>query len=84
MVTKAVDGLDSDCIFYIKEYAIHGAFSRPEPKTMGEQLVSITNKAALARWQHLGIIKCDIQPNHPTPIYYLTDFGKVVAKRILH
>jgi hypothetical protein len=83
MVTKAVDGLDADCIFYIREYAIRGAFVGPDPKTMGEQLVSITNKAALARLQHLGIIKCDLQPNHPMPIYYVTNFGKAVAKRIV-
>ena len=83
MITKALDGLDSDCIFYIREYAMQGTFIGPEPKTMGEQLVSITNKAALARLQHLGIIKFDVQPNYPAPVYYLTNFGKAVAKRIV-
>jgi hypothetical protein len=83
MVTKAIDGLDSDCIFYIREYALHGSFVGPDPKTMGEQLVSITYKAALARLQHLGIIKCDIQLNSGTPIYSITNFGKAVAKRIV-
>jgi len=83
MVTRAVDGLDSDCIFYIREYAMHGAFIGPDPKTMGEQLISITNKTALARLQHLGIIKCIIQPNSPIPAYSITNFGKAVAKRIV-
>ncbi len=82
MVTKAIDGLDSDSIHYIKEYGVHGPFLGPEPKTMGEQLISITNKAALARLQHLGIIKCHVQQGSSTPAYNLTDFGKAVAKNL--
>ncbi len=82
LVTKAIDGLDSDSIHYIQEYGVHGPFSGPEPKTMGEQLSSITNKAALARLQHLGIIKWHIQPDYSIPAYSLTNFGKAVASRL--
>jgi len=82
MVTKAMDGLDSDAIRYIQEYGVHGPFLGPEPKTMGEQLISITNKAALARLQHLGIVKCYMQPGTPVPAYQLTNFGMAVAKRL--
>jgi hypothetical protein len=82
MVTKAIDGLDSDSIHYIQEYGVHGPFLGPEPKTMGEQLISITNKAALARLQHLGIVKCYMQPGTTTPAYRLTNFGMTVAKKL--
>lgn len=82
LVTKAIDGLDSDAIRYIKDYGVQGPFGGPEPKTMGEQLISITNKAALARLQHLGIVKCYMQPASPVPAYRLTNFGMAVAKRL--
>lgn len=82
MVTKALDGLDSDSIRYIQEYGVHGPFLGPEPKTMGEQLISITHKAALARLQHLGIVKCAMLPGTSVPAYELTNFGIAVAKRL--
>jgi hypothetical protein len=82
MVIKAIDRLDTDCIRYIKEFGEHGPFLGPQPKTMGEQLISITNKAALARLQHLGIVKCDVQPGASVHQYRLTDFGMAVAKRL--
>lgn len=82
MVTKALDGLDSDSVRYIQEYGVQGQFLGPDPKTMGEQLISITNKSALARLQHLGIIRCSLQSHYSVPVYNLTNFGKAVAKRL--
>ncbi len=48
-VQRALDHLDVDTIRYLCDYAIHGPFTGPDPKTMGETLIAIANRAALAR-----------------------------------
>jgi len=78
-VQRAVDILDADTIRYLADYAVHGPFAGPDPKTMGETLVAISNRAALARLQQLGIIRANIGIVKGQTAFVLTAFGAAVA-----
>lgn len=80
-VTLAVDMLDASAIRYMSEFATKGPFAGPDPKTMGEELIAISNRAALSRLQQLGIVRCAMA-NVAKPIFSLTPFGQAVAKRL--
>jgi hypothetical protein len=81
-VTLAIDMLDVSAIKYIAEFAIKGPFTGPTPKTMGEELIAISNRAALARLQQLGIVRCTTTGTVSEPIFLLTPFGRAVANRL--
>ena len=81
-VQRALDHLDVDTIRYLCDYAIHGPFTGPDPKTMGETLIAIANRAALARLQQLGIIRASLEIVTGKTSFVLTAFGVAVATRI--
>jgi hypothetical protein len=82
MVTRAVDQLDADAMTYLSELAVKGPFTGPSPKTMGEELLAIARRLAIAQLQRLGIIRCISTATDQTPIFDLTPFGKSVAQRL--
>lgn len=82
MVTRAVDQLDTDTMKYLSEYAASGPFTGPDPKTMGEALLSISNRLALSRLQQLGVIRCAPTTIGPAHIFSLTAFGRAVAQSL--
>ncbi len=84
-VQRAIDLLDTDAIRYLSERAVRGPFSGPAPETMGEELVSISNRAALARLQHLGIIRANtaaMGEGKTATFFTLTAFGAAVARAL--
>lgn len=81
-VIRVVDQLDADSMKYLSDFAVKGPFTGPDPKTMGEQLISISNRMALSRLQQLGIIRCTSTTANQVPIFELTLFGKAVAQRL--
>ena len=78
-VQRAIELLDSDAIKYLSDFAVHGPFTGPSPKTMGEELVAISNRAALARLQQLGIVRAIPLA---TMAFALTRFGIAVTKSL--
>ena len=81
-VQRAIDLLDSDAIKYLSEFAVHGPFAGPSPKTMGEALLAISNRAALSRLQQLGIIRAFSMGSRQTNAYSLTHFGLAVVSAL--
>ncbi len=81
-VIRAIDQLDADSMKYLSDFAVQGLFTGPDPKTMGEQLISISNRMALSRLQQLGVIRCISPTTDQVPIFQLTLFGKAVAQRL--
>lgn len=79
-VQRAIELLDADSFKYLRDFASEGSFTGPAPKTMGEELVSISNKAALSRLQQLGILAFKFQNNQT--YYDLTLFGKALIKKL--
>lgn len=82
-VQRTIELLDSDAIKYVSEFAVHGPFTGPNPKTMGEGLIAISNRAALSRLQQLGIIRAiQITGSGQTNAFSLTCFGVAVASAL--
>ncbi|MEW6358769.1 MAG: hypothetical protein AB1696_20710 [Planctomycetota bacterium] len=81
-VTRAIDLLDARAMRYLSEFAVKGPFCGPDPKNMGEELVSISNYAALVRLQQLGILRWIRMPSPSGFAFHLTPFGNAVAKRL--
>ena len=81
-VQLTIDLLDADTIRYIK-LAVNGPFTGPEPQTRGDELSAISNRAALARLQQLGIIRATYDNSKAQTKYSLTAFGEAAAKNII-
>lgn len=81
-VTRVVDQFDADAMEYLSEFAVKGPFTGPNPKTMGEELLSISKRLALSQLQRLGVIRCTSMTADRVPIFVLTPFGKAVAQRL--
>lgn len=81
-VARAIDLLDASSIRYLSEFASKGPFTGPAPKTMGEELIAISNRAALAHLQQLGIIRCHPVPTDSPAVFTLTEFGKAIVARL--
>ena len=81
-VQKAIELLDSDATKYLSEMAVHGSFTGPSPKTMGEELIAISNRAALSRLQQLGIIRAIPIDDKKAIAFSLTRFGCSVASEL--
>lgn len=77
-VKKAIEQLDNNAKFYIG-LGLQGEFLGPDPKNMGEALVSISNKFTLSRLQELGIVRANPIPDAQTA-YSLSPFGLAVAR----
>lgn len=80
-VQLAIEQIDDDSYRYLKEFAsADTALIGPDPKTMGETLVAIPNKIALANLQRLGILS--FQRNSLEGVFKLTPFGSAVKKKL--
>ncbi len=81
-IQRAIDLLDSDSIYYLETFAVHGMFPGPDPKTMGEELLAISNRAALARLQQMGIIRAVPLKEPKLTAYALTCFGSALMRAL--
>jgi hypothetical protein len=81
-VAKAIDSLDADAVMYLKEFAVHGPFLGPNPGTMGQELLAISKRAALARLQQLGIVRATQWVPDSQIAFMITPFGQAVAKNL--
>jgi hypothetical protein len=81
-VQRAIDQLDADMLYYIKQFAGSNPFLGPAPRTRGEELTAITLKAALSRLQQLGIFRTDYPGGDSPPIFFTTQFGRAVASSL--
>jgi len=81
-VQRAIDALDIDSLEYLTLFGKDIGFVGPNPNTMSEVLVSVSKKAALARLQSLGIIKCVPVRNTSIPNFHWTKFGEAVLKQL--
>lgn len=81
-VQKAMDHLDADAIRYLIEYAVHGPFTGPDPKTMRDAVLAISNRAVLTRLQQLGVIRATHDAANERIAFRLTEFGAAVIKGI--
>ena len=81
-VERAIGHLDSISVRYLAEYAAHGAFAGPDPKTMADELVSVSNRAALANLQHLGILRSHQLGDGGGVVFSSTAFGDAVMRRL--
>src|SRR5204863_7875823 len=81
-VIRAIDLLDASSIRYLSEFASQRPFTGPAPKTMGEELIAISNRAALAHLQQLGILRCHPVSTDSQTVFTLTEFGKAVVVQL--
>jgi hypothetical protein len=85
MVLRAMDLLDVDTIRYVSELAVQGPFGGPAPMTMGEELIAISNRAALTRLQQWGIVRAypaAMEEKRTATVFSLTAFGAAVARAL--
>lgn len=81
-VQRAIDALDIDSLEYLKSFGKEIGFDGPNPQTMGEVLVTVSRKAALAKLQSLGIIKCVPVIGTSIPQFHWTKFGEAVLRKL--
>jgi len=81
-VQRAIDFLDIDSLEYLNSFGEEICFNGPNPQTMGDVLVSVARKAALARLQSLGIIKYVPVIGTSIPQFHWTKFGEAVLKEL--
>jgi hypothetical protein len=81
-VARAIDLLDAPSVHYLSEFASKGPLSGPAPKTMGEELIAISNRAALAHLQQLGIVRYRRGITDSHEVFVLTEFGRAVVTQL--
>ena len=78
LVKRAVSLLDSDTLTYVTRFGAEPLFKGPVPKTTGEILGAVSNKAAIAKLQDLGMLTFMTAGKHD--LFIWTEFGKAVIK----
>jgi hypothetical protein len=82
LVLRAATQFDDLMFHYLRDFASKGSFTGPNPQTMGEELLSITNQAALSRLQQLGIVRVAGTVLDGRVEFAVTPFGRAVARHL--
>lgn len=81
-VQRAIDLLDTDALGYLRAFGVGEPFFGPDPKTKGDVLEAVSNKAALSRLQQLGIVRAIQLPDETRSAFVATNFGAAVKRAL--
>ncbi len=79
-IQRAIGQLNNDMYFWLITWGKNEGFFGPAPKTMGEEVISISKKLALGRLQAEGILDSTPTSTPNGPAYSWTNFGKALLK----